>query len=182
MLRPRVTSILSPFTDFSKIDPEVLDMASDRGTRAHAAALAYAFGLWSPEIDEDIAGYVKSYKAWHDRFVFKVLAVEKELIHPRWNYVGHCDLVAWVSGYKPEPVICIPDLKTPITASLTWRCQGAAYREAEQLEHKEHVYAGVLQLRRDGGLPKMTWIEDENQAFAAFIGALSAWNYIKAGK
>ena len=181
MLRPRVTSILAPYTDFSMVPPDTLAAAGDRGTRAHAAALAYAVGLWSP-VPEDIAGYVESYKQWHDRYVVKVLAVEKELIHPRWNYVGHCDLIARVKGYKPEPVICIPDLKTPLTASLTWRCQGAAYREAEQLEHKEHVYAGVLQLRRDGGLPKMIWIEDENIAFSAFIGALSAYNYINQGK
>ncbi len=178
MQRPRVTSILAPYTDFSAVDPDVLQIASDRGTRAHEACLAYAVGLWSP-VPEDIAGYVNSFISWFDRYVVKVLAVEKELIHPRWNYVGHCDLIAWVGGYKKEPVICIPDLKTPLTTSRTWACQGAAYREVEQLEHKEHVYAGVLQLRKDGELPKMTWIEDENQAFAAFCGALSAFNYIK---
>jgi hypothetical protein len=163
------------------VSPDTLAAAGDRGTRAHEACLAYAVGLWSP-VPEDIAGYVESYKAWHDRYVVKVLAVEKELIHPRWNYVGHCDLIAWVSGYKKEPVIAIPDLKTPLTASRTWACQGAAYREVEQREHKEHVYAGVLQLRKDGELPKMTWIEDESQAFNAFVGALSAFNYIREGK
>jgi hypothetical protein len=164
------------------IDPDVLDMASDRGTRAHEACLAYAFGLWSPEIDEDIAGYVKSYKAWHDRFVVKVLAVEKELIHPRWNYVGHCDLVAIVSGYKPEPVISVIDLKTPVGASRTWSCQIAGYVEAEQLEHKEKVYGGALQLKKDGSLPRLLWVEDQATAFNAFCGILSGWSYLRGGK
>ncbi len=181
MRRPRVSEVLKPYSDFSMVNPDVLDYASDRGTRAHAASLAYAVGLWSP-VTDDIAGYVESYKAWHDRYVVEVLAVEKELIHPKWNYVGHCDLIARVSGYKKEPVITILDLKTPITASQTWACQGAAYREIEQLEHKEYVYAGVLQLRKDGGLPKMTWLEDDVRAFNAFVGILSGWNYIKGGK
>lgn len=182
MTRPRVTSILSPYTDFSQVQEDVLNIASDRGTRAHEAALAYAVGLWSPEIDEDIAGYVKSYREWHDRFVVKVLAVEKELIHPRWNYVGHCDLVAIVSGYKPEPVLCVIDLKTPVGISKTWSCQIAGYVEAEQLEHKVKVYGGVLQLRKDGGLPKVTWLEDQATAFNAFCGILNGWNYLKGAK
>lgn len=180
---PRVTSILAPYCDFSKIDPDVLDYASDRGTRTHAACLAYAVGLWTP-VTDDIAGYVESYKEWHNRYVVEVLAVEKELIHPAWGYVGHCDLIAIVSGYKKEPVIGLLDLKTPVGESPTWMGQLAAYREVEQLEHKEHVYAGVLQLRKDGKLPKMTWLEqrEETRAFAAFCAALSAHNYFKGAK
>jgi hypothetical protein len=181
MMRPRVTAILAPDTDFSLIPPDTVAAAADRGTAAHLACLGYAVGLWSP-VPDDISGYVESYKQWHDRYVVKVLAVEKELVHPKWGYAGRCDLIATVSGYKKEPVITIIDLKTPITASRTWACQGCAYREIEQLEHGEHVYAGVLQLRQDGGLPKMTWIEDELQAFNAFCGALTAHNYIHSGK
>ena len=124
---PRVTALLSPYSDWSQIPPDVLDYASDRGTRAHAASLAYACGLWM-SVDEDIAGYVESFKAWHDRYVVEVLAVEKELIHPKWNYVGHCDLIARVRGYKAEPVIGLLDLKTPVGASLTWMGQLAAYK------------------------------------------------------
>lgn len=178
---PRVTSILAPFSDFSMVPPNVLAAAGKRGAAVHEASLAYALGLWKP-VPEDLQGYLDSFKRWFDRFVIEVLAVEKELIHPQWGYVGHADLVALVSGYKAKPVVCVPDLKTPVTASRTWACQIAAYVEAEQLEHKEKVYGGALQLRKDGGLPKMTWVEDQSQAFNAFVGILSGWNYLKGGK
>jgi len=183
MIRPRVTEILGPYTDFSQVDPEVLQIASERGTAAHEACLAYAVGLWSP-VSDDIAGYLQSFIRWFDLYVIKVLAVEKELIHPVWNYVGHCDLVARVTGYKKDPVIGILDLKTPVTASMTWKGQLAGYREVEQLEHREHVYAGSLRISRDGSLPKMAWLDqaEEAHAFNAFCGALSAYNYFEGVK
>ncbi|MFH2076580.1 MAG: hypothetical protein ABIJ57_14755 [Pseudomonadota bacterium] len=182
MIRPRVTEILARHTDFSRVDPEVLQIASERGTAAHEACLAYAVGLWSP-VTDDIAGYLQSFTRWLDLYVIKVLAVEKELIHPAWNYVGHCDLVARVTGFIPGcPALAVIDLKTPVTASMTWRGQIAAYVEAEQFEHKEKVYGGALQIRRDGSLPKMTWVDDQAHAFNAFCGALSAYNYFEGGK
>jgi len=179
---PRVTTVLAPYCDFSKVPPDVLLMASERGTAAHEACLAYAVGLWSP-VTEDIAGYVQSFKTWFDRYVTEVLAVEKELKHPKWNYIGHADLIARVKGYiTAGPVIAVIDLKTPILASQTWKCQIAAYVEAEQLERLGRVIGAALQLQKDGGLPKMSWVEDQATAFNAFTGLLSGQNYLRGGK
>ena len=47
MKLPSVTTVLSPFSDFSKIRPEVLKRAADRGSRVHAACAIYAKGLWA---------------------------------------------------------------------------------------------------------------------------------------
>jgi len=181
MKYPSVTEILSPYADFSHVPADVLAAAALRGTGTHEACAGYALDLWS-SVSDELRGYFDSYRAWFDRYVVEVLAVEKELVHKRWGYIGHADLVARVSGYKTEPVIGVIDIKTPLTQKKTWRLQISAYVEAEQQERKEKVYGGALQLRKDGGLPKMTWVEDQSQAFAAFTGALSAHNYIKGNE
>lgn len=178
---PRVTSILSPYTDFSMVSEDTLAAAAERGTAVHEASAAYALGIWAT-VPEDLQGYFDSFRAWFDKYVREVIAVEEEIRHPRLGYVGHVDLIARISGYqKDRPVVAVVDYKTPLTASRTWRAQIAAYVEPCREKYGVEI-GGDLQLRRDGGLPKMTWVEDQNQAFAAFMGALSAYNYINQGK
>ena len=177
---PRVTEILSPYSDFSSVPADVLESACLRGVEVHAACAAHALGLWAP-VPEELAGYFSSFKAWFDLYVYEVLAVEVELIHPAWGYMGHADLIAKVTGFAPGcPAVAVVDIKTPVTASMTWKCQISAYVEAAREKYGATI-GGALQLRKDGGLPKMSWVQDQNQAFAAFTGALSAYNYIHQG-
>ena len=177
---PRVTSILAPYSDFSMIPPDTLQAAAERGTKVHEACAAYSIGLWPP-VPEELAGYFKSFKKWFDKYVEEVIAVEVELIHNAWHYIGHADLIAKVTGLTSSPVIAVVDYKTPILPSRTWRCQIAGYVEAAKEQYNVAI-GGTLQLRKDGSLPKMIWIDDQNQAFNAFTAALSAQNYIKGGK
>ena len=174
---PRVSSILAPYTDFSMVAPDTLAAAADRGVQVHSACAAYALDLFAP-VPEELAGYFKSFKAWFDLYVHDVIAVEAELTHQAFRYIGHADLIAKVTGFAPGcPVVAVVDYKTPVTASQTWKCQIAAYVEAAWEKYGAAI-GGALQLRKDGGLPKMSWVTDQNQAFAAFTGALSAYNYI----
>jgi hypothetical protein len=175
MSMPRVTEILSPFADFSMIPPDVLQAAAERGTAVHEACAAYAIGFWT-FLGVDLEGYLQSFKSWFDRYVVEVLAVEEEVIHPAFGYIGHVDLIATVAGIRPKPVVSIIDYKSPMVESLTWHAQLSAYKEAAK--EKYHVEAcGALMLKRDGSLPKMVWIDDEPRAFAAFCAALSGHNY-----
>jgi hypothetical protein len=180
MTRPRVTEILSPYSDFSKIPPDVLQAAAERGTEVHAACAAYAHNLWLPVPDE-LDGYLRSFKAWFDRYVVEVLAVEEEVVHPAFGYIGHVDLIATVAGIRPKQTVAVVDFKSPAVASRSWNCQIAAYLEASRERYGTEV-AGALMLKADGSLPKMIWLEDGNQAFNAFTGILSGFNYLKGGK
>jgi hypothetical protein len=177
MIRPRVTEILGPYSDFSKVPSDVLEAAQERGTAVHEACAAYALGLYSP-VSEELAGYFESFRSWFDRFVVEVCAVEERVEHPKLGYCGHLDFCGLISGVRPKPVMAIVDYKSPMVESLTWHAQCAAYKEAAKEKYHVEV-CGALMLRKDGSLPKMVWIDDEPRAFAAFCAALSAYNYFK---
>jgi hypothetical protein len=176
---PRVTSVINPPSGFEEIPPDVLAAAAERGTAIHDACAAYALGLYSP-VPEELQGYFKSFKEWFDSYVVDVLAVEAELIHPAFNYVGHADLIARVKGYSEVPVVAVIDIKTPLLGKLEYNMQVSAYVQAAAAYGA--TVGGYLQVRRDGGLPKMTWAEDQTRAFNAFLGGLSMANYKRGGK
>ena len=180
-MRPRVTEILGPFSDFSMVPPDVLEAASERGTAVHEACAAYALNLWADPVPDELFGYMRSFTSWFDRFVVEVCAVEEEVIHPKLGYCGHVDLIATVAGIRPKLTVAVIDYKSPVVASLSWNCQVSAYLEASKEKYGAEA-AGALMLKKDGSLPKMIWLEDGNKAFNAFCGILSGWNYLKGGK
>lgn len=181
MKYPSVTEILQPYADFSKVPPAVLEAAAERGTAVHAACAAYALGLWAPVPDE-LRGYFESFRAWFDGYVVEVLAVEEEIRHPKLGYIGHPDLICNIrNNPSSNPFGVIIDYKSPLTEALSWHCQIASYVEAAKEKYGVRQ-GGALMLRKDGGLPKMIWIDDHNRAFNAFWGALSAHNYLRGGK
>ncbi len=180
MPRPSVTQVLSPFADFAAVPADILEAACQRGSSVHRYCESYALGLYEAVPDE-VAGFCTSFRTWFDKYVVEVLAVEEEVIHPAFGYIGHVDLIATVAGIRPKQTVCIIDYKSPATASRSWNCQIAAYLEASKEKYGTEV-AGLLMLKRDGSLPKMIWLEDEARAFNAFTGILSGWNYIKGAK
>jgi len=177
---PRVTSILGPFADFSMVPPDVLEAAAQRGTEVHDACASYALGFWKP-VPEEQAGYLQSFRSWFDRYVVDVLAVEEEVVSPKWGYLGHVDLIARIEGVRPKPTVCVIDLKTPFSESLSWHAQTQAYVEASREKYGVEI-GGALRLRKDGSLPVMSWVENPARAFNAFCGILNGWNYLKGGK
>ena len=74
LVLPRVTAILSPYSDFSKVPPDTLAAAGERGTAVHKFCEAYALGFYYPLIPE-LAGYGESFKSWFKAYVVEVLAV-----------------------------------------------------------------------------------------------------------
>ncbi len=178
MSLPRVTSILAPYSDFSMVPPDVLQAAAERGTEIHQFCAGYALGIWSQVTPPEIAGYCDSFRVWFDKYVIEVLAVEEEVVHPAFGYVGHVDLIATVAGIRPKQTVCVVDYKSPAVDSLSWHAQLSAYKEAAKEKYHVEV-CGALMLKRDGTLPKMVWIDDEPRAFAGFCAALSAYNYFK---
>lgn len=165
-----VTTALSPFTDFSKVPPERLEYAAQRGTNLHICFAAYAQNLFVPHLPNDHRGYFTSFVNWFDRYVHRVLWVEKELRDESYLFHGHPDILCILdSGEK-----VIIDYKTPITEAPTWKAQIAAYC------HLAGVDQGmILQPHPEGREAKAIRYTNSKADFAAFLNALFAYRYFK---
>lgn len=169
-----VTTVLSPFADFSRISPEVLRRAAERGTRVHAACAAHASGLWVRNLPEDEMGYLGSFGAWFGRYVRRMIFVEKELRNPALGFHGHPDLgVELIDGRT-----VVVDLKTPAVESPTWRAQLAAYRHLANQEF-DGIFESTmaLQLKKNGRPARAIPYKDQDSDFSAFLSALNAYRY-----
>lgn len=173
---PSVTEVLALFTDFSRIRPDVLQHAADRGTIVHQACAAIASGLCALSLPQECRGYIQSFEKWFE-LVDMVHMVEKELVHSVYGYMGHLDLCVTLRRESHPRVI---DIKTPVTEGPTWKAQIAAY-EALVIDNAdlEPQRSGSLRLRPDGGFPKYTENTKDTRAFNAFLNALAAYRYFK---
>lgn len=121
----RVTDILSPFNDFSGIDPKVLANAADRGQRVHRYCELYAKSMLIEEPTNDCKPYVQSFVDWFEACVEKVVYSEMRINCAKYKLSGKFDDVFILKGDKGA---CLIDKKTPQTASQSWQLQTAAYR------------------------------------------------------
>ncbi|HOG08681.1 MAG TPA: hypothetical protein PK983_11360 [Syntrophales bacterium] len=176
---PTVTEVISPFVDFSRIPPNVLQMAADRGTSVHDVCLNFhAKGMpFVGEIQEDAKGYIESFDRWLDQIVADVLLVERRLFDEAHGFCGQIDLL--VKTKQAE--IWLPDLKTPLQKSRSWRVQMAAYLRLCNVAGYEPKRSGSLRLRKDGKVPMMDWYEESAaQDFNIFLSALNCHRFFKA--
>lgn len=169
-----VTQVLSPFADFSKVNPAVLAWAAKRGTAVHSACAAHAQRLPCFGLSEDAEPYFDSFCRWFDRYVRRVLFVECEFSDPTYGIVGHLDLVAELIDGR----LVVVDYKTPAAESRLWRAQIAAYCYLVS-----PVVPGVvgmaLMLSGAGKPAKAITYEHHASDFAAFLAALTAYRYFK---
>lgn len=178
MNHPRVTEIISPWAGLDKIPEDILANAANRGTRVHEICARVAAGDFVMSIDEDIRGYVQSFRKWFDIQVEEVLLSEERLNDEALGYTGQIDLVVMLK----EGIVALVDLKTPTTSYPTWKMQIAAYRNLLQKEGILPERTGSLQLHPEGKTPRMKWYEDSATDFNAFLSALNVYNYIRGGK
>lgn len=172
-----VTQILIPWSDFSKVPQHTLDEAIRRGLAVHRSCAAYASNLWSPPLEEQHQGYFESFKKWFGSTVEEVIAVEPELVHPVYQYVGHPDLIARLKGDKCFTLV---DYKTPAAQQKSWKVQLAAYVElGSQTEYKpERTIA--LRLNKEGKMPIINEYTGTLAAdFSIFLACLQAYKFFK---
>jgi hypothetical protein len=180
MQHPSVTTVLSPFTDFSDIRPDILAAAAERGSRVHAACAAHVNGLWADcFLLQEEKGYFKSFLDWSSRAVSEFRAVEMELADPKLSYMGHPDAIVKMSGDIGLTVI---DYKTPITASKTWLPQIAAYAHLARTNGYDVKRGLAVRLKKTGGSPISTEIDIDGEPWMAFLNALGAYRYFKKSR
>ena len=170
----RVTEIVGLLTDLSMIPKDVLYNAIQRGNYVHATCAEIARGgfvIW----DERYEGYIKSFQKWF-ALVEKVIAIEPELTDKRYGIIGHPDFIVQMRDFLSPRII---DIKTPITASKTWRIQLAGYKLLALKAGYNIRGTGILQLDPKGGTPKVTWYDNDRQDIQAFFSLLNIKRWLK---
>ena len=172
---PSVTQILSPWADFSKVRPDVLERACARGSAVHEACDVYANGLWVTH-NKEIQGWVDSFTDWFDKTVLTVWATEVELIHKALGFKGHPDLIAQLKGDKNPSLI---EIKTPATKSRVWRLQLAGYLWlSREIKGTKIQRVMSLRLRKSGKIAILDeYTQTQSEDMMMFINCLNAWKY-----
>jgi len=180
MEMPSVTTVLSLYSDFSMINPDVLERAAERGSRIHAACAAHVQGLWADcYLWPEEKGYFKSFLDWSNRAAPEFHAIEIELTDTNLGYMGHPDAIIKMSVDNELTVI---DYKTPATISKTWLPQIAAYAHLARVNGFDVRKGFVIRLRKDGGEAIATQVDIDGEPWAAFMNALGAYRYFKTGR
>ena len=180
MKLPSVTTVLSPFSDFSMVRPEVLRKAAERGTRVHTACAIIAMELWSPSAPrEGDAPYCTSFLKWVDIAGIKFVSVEEEFTDMDLGYFGHPDAIV---RYPGEQGLTVIDYKTPMSISRSWHPQIAAYAHLAR-KHGYDVRRGLaVRLRKNGGPAIATEIDVDGEPWIAFLNALGVHKYFNTGR
>jgi Domain of unknown function DUF83 len=172
---PRVTEILKPYSGLDYVPKKILENAAARGTSVHALCAGIARGNWVPDsmIDDNLLGYVNSFRKWSDAQVSKFITIEKRFTEPDMLYTGQLDFVVLGNDDK----LYLVDLKTTAKPSKTHPVQMAAYNRLLK-RHGIIVEAAVLvYLKADGDFPDVNMIHDLTKEFSVFTSALECWEY-----
>lgn len=172
---PRISNILEPYEDFSMIPEATMAQAQYRGTEVHKACAAYALKIFY-SLPQEYTGFLQSLKRWFDKFVKRVIYVEKRLIDPVYGFTGAIDIYAELYQLG----LGLVDYKTPLTQYKSWRLRMSAYKRLLEVDKKKVDVVAALQLDPDGGIPKMTRYEGTSaQDFNIFLGLLNGYKFLK---
>lgn len=174
----RVSEILSPYSDFSNIDPQVLANAADRGTRVHKLCELYIKNLMIEPVeslDTELQGYFKSFVNWCDLALHTPIDAEARYYCDELKITGQIDLVAMLNDSNKAVII---DIKTPQNSSKTWNLQTAAYMYLynQTLDIPIHR-RGCLLLNKNGGLATFIEYTDFEREFELFKQAINLYNF-----
>lgn len=157
----RVTNVLYPFTDLHKIDAGVLARAADRGTRVHKICEAIMTGLGDFGTEEDVKGYVESFKKWWGEGK-DVVEIEKRFWCDTHAITGQVDFIM-----NTDEGLAIVDIKTSSKPSKTWPIQGSAYYYLARLGGFDIQKIFFLHLKKDGKEPNLISYTPDESFFSA---------------
>lgn len=125
-LVPGVTSVLAPLSDFSFVDPDVLDAASAFGTAVHLACeLDDRDQLDEETLDDALAPYLAGWRRFCADYAAEWTQIEAKVFHQTLRYAGTLDRYGKLRG-KPYVV----DIKTSTSLMPSVGPQLAAYKNA----------------------------------------------------
>lgn len=164
----RVTTILYPFSGLQHVDTAVLQAAADRGTRVHKVCELIAREIGEFGVEDDIWGYVESFKKWWETGI-QPLHIEERFWDDENRITGQMDLIIDFPDGK-----AIVDLKTSSKPSKTWPVQGAAYAYLAKKCGHDIKKVFFLHLNKHGKDPKLHDypVDDE-----LFLSVFRAYNH-----
>lgn len=166
---PGVTSILRPLSDFSRIDPAVLNAKADLGRRVHLACeLLDEDDLDESSIEADVAGYLDAYMRFKKDTGALALLNEHRMYEPMWRYAGTLDRVLVI-----DRVRWMVDLKTCFTTPVSAGPQTAAYLRA--LNDSTVARRAALRLKPDGNYV-FEQLQDPND-LSVFLSCLTLYRF-----
>lgn len=181
MSLPRVTDILSNFTGYEYVPKTILENAATRGTAVHGICAGIAKGAWTPEtmVEEDLQGYVESFKKWKEAQVKSFMIVEKRYYDDQIGFTGQVDFVIEANDSKKYLI----DIKTSAKPYKTHSVQMGAY--SILLASAGILIDGgamLVYLQRTGAFPDIILLEDMEKERSVFLSALECYNYFHGRK
>lgn len=170
---PSVTQILHPLSDFSMVNPVVLDASRDLGVAVHAMIdLDVRRDLDEDSLDGPLPSFLCQWRAFLSDTGFKPLRSELKLYSSRYGFAGTLDLFGELDGH--QTLIDTKSGAVPKTA----RPQTAGYK---QLLEEAGIGAGRPIRRRALDLKADSWrllpeYKDPND-LRVFLAALTLHNF-----
>lgn len=160
---PSVTQILRPIGgDYSKIPPDVLENARQRGVASHKACELYDLGILDfDSVDETVQQYLTAWVKFMKEHDYEHVASESVGASEKYGYAGTADKLCLLDGV--ETVI---DLKCTAKIASATSIQTAAY--AELFNSKRRL---CVRLKKDGTYEKREYT-DKND-FNIFLSLLN---------
>jgi len=145
----RVTTILYPFSGLRDIDPSVVAHAAERGTKVHKICEAIASGVPPLGIEDEVWGYVESFKKWFET-ADPIVEMEKRFWCDDLQVTGQVDFIL-----DTPDGLAIIDLKTSSQPSKTWMAQGSAYAYLAKKAGYDIKKVYFVHLNKHGKPPKV---------------------------
>jgi CRISPR/Cas system-associated exonuclease Cas4 (RecB family) len=145
----RVTHMLWPFSGLQSIDADIVAHAAERGTRVHKVCEGIVKGLGEVGVDDEIWGYVESFKKWW-ALGHKVVLIENRFWDDELKITGQIDFML----DTPEGLV-VADLKTSSQPSKTWPVQASAYAYLAKNSGYDVKKALFIHLNKHGKEPKI---------------------------
>lgn len=154
---PHVTGVIAPFVNYSMVPRDTLELARQKGQHVHHMVELHAQG----KLDEDaLPDWMRPILAQWLKFVadtgFIVLATERRVYHPQYQYAGTLDLRGIMRNHAKYRGHGILDIKRSFMAGPITGLQTAAYAEADDLNpnppgwHERVAWRGALKLNENG--------------------------------
>lgn len=169
---PNVTRVLAPFSDWSMVDPQVLENARQEGKAIHSMVELHANNDLA-SVPDWLSGHLKAWEKFVADVGFEVIWSEQQVYHQRLGYAGTLDLF----GRIRDKDYALIDLKRNFTKVPLIGLQTAAYLDCVIQQPPVYDAAAIrnskrmaLQLRGNGTY-RVEHLTDRND-FNTFIGAL----------
>lgn len=155
---PSVTQVLKPIENWDFLDEEAKAFYSARGTEVHrATALNDMDDLVEDSVDQDIRGYLTSWRLLLKNQDLKILSVEEQVYHPLLRIAGTMDRRMLIKRR-----LAVLDIKAGVKLA-SHGVQVFGYRRLynhgrKNAEHILDCYTAYLD--KEGGLPKLVKWDD----------------------